>query len=40
MDNKPTEVLEILGEDVKTFSQDAELISMSFRLLGNMNKAS
>lgn len=40
MDNKPTEVLEILGEDVKTFSQDAELISMSFQLLGNMNKAS
>ena len=40
MDNKPTEVLEILGEDVKTFSQDAELISMSFKLLGNMNKAS
>lgn len=40
MDNKQTEVLEILGEDVKTFSQDAELISMSFKLLGNMNKAS
>ena len=38
MDNKPTEVLEILGEDVKTFSQDAELISMSFKLLGNMDK--
>ena len=40
MANKPSEVLEILGEDVKVFSQDAELISMSFQLLGNINKAS
>ena len=40
MANKPSEVLEILGEDVKAFSQDAELISMSFQLLGNINKAS
>ena len=39
MENKPTEVLEILGEDISTFSQDAELIGMSFQLLGNIEKS-
>lgn len=39
MANKPVEVLELLGEDVKHFSQDAEMIGLSFQLLGNIDKA-
>lgn len=39
MENKPVEVLELLGEDIKFFSQDADMIGLSFQLLGNINKA-
>ncbi|WP_455544311.1 helix-turn-helix domain-containing protein [Intestinibacter sp.] len=39
MENKPTEVLEILGEDINAFSQEAEIIGASFQLLGNTQKA-
>ena len=39
MANKPVEILELLGEDIESYSQDAELIGLSFQLLGNVDKA-
>lgn len=39
MANRPQETLQILGENVRPFSQDAELIAASFLQLGDMKKA-
>jgi len=37
--NKPTEVLALIGEDVKPFRQDSEMIAGAFQQLGNISKA-
>lgn len=37
--NRPVEALELLGEQIKPFNQDMEIIGLCYQLLGNIEKA-